>query len=268
MRTRRFRIRIGRVWIDAVTMAEALDEINDLVEAGRGGTVFTPNVDHVVNAEHDPRLCAAYERADLAVADGQPLVWASRLLRPPLPERVAGSDLFQPLMQLAARRSWRVYLLGGGPQAVAAAAARLVKDPGIEVCGIDDARIGLDPGSVDAQVAERIRAARPHLVMVGLGAPKQEYFIDRMGAQLSPAVFIGVGATIDFAAGLLRRAPRWMRRSGLEWLFRLGQDPRRLARRYLWNDPRFAASVLRTLLAPRSQRVRDLDRAPRALTPG
>src|SRR5512138_3541312 len=121
----RTRIRLGRVWIDALRLEEALDEIGALVTRRAGGCVFTPNVDHVVGAERDAAFLSAYEVADLALADGQPLVWSSRLLGTPLPEKVSGSDLVWPLMQRAAREGWRVYLLGGAPGAAEGAAARL-----------------------------------------------------------------------------------------------------------------------------------------------
>lgn len=251
------RVQLGHLWIDVVTFAGALRRIEELVEAREGGSVFTPNVDHVVTAEDDAAFRAAHGAASLVVADGQPLLWAARLLRTPLPEKVSGSDLVWPLMELAARRGWRVYLLGGAPGAAAAAGARFSKELGVEIVGIDDARIPEDapPGAPDP-VADRIRSAAPHLVLVALGAPKQEKWIHRSTAGLGPAVALGVGASLDFLAGHARRAPRWMSRAGLEWLHRLAQDPRRLARRYLIKDSRFAAILLRTLRVRRADRVR------------
>jgi len=251
------RIRIGRLWIDAVTQAQALDRIAALVESGRGGSVFTPNVDHVVKAEDDPALQAAYSRVSLSIADGQPLVWASRLLRAPLPERVAGSDLIYPLMQRAARNRWRVYLLGGGPSIGEQAAARLRTDPGVEIAGVDAPVLSREPTEAEEASIERVRAARPHLVAVALGNPKQEMWIDRALPRIAPAVCLGIGGSLDFIAGKVRRAPVWMRRAGLEWLLRLAQEPRRLARRYLWEDPKFLAILWRTRAEPRATRVQE-----------
>ncbi len=251
------RLRVGRLWVDVVTRDGALAAIAALVARGAGGAVFTPNVDHVVMAEDDAEFRDAYARASLALADGAPVVWASRLLGARVPEKLSGSDMLVPMARLAAERGWRVYLLGGGPGAAAEAARRLRDAYGVRVVGVDDAFVAprADPAG-DAPVLARIRAARPDLVFVGLGAPKQELFITRARAAIGPAVCVGVGASLDFVAGTLRRAPAWMSRAGLEWLFRLGQEPRRLWRRYLIQDPRFVLVVLRTLRRPRRERVR------------
>jgi N-acetylglucosaminyldiphosphoundecaprenol N-acetyl-beta-D-mannosaminyltransferase len=135
------------------------------------------------------------------------------------------------------------------------AAERLRKDPGVVIAGAEGPRIGVEALPDEEEVIERVRAARPDLVVVGLGAPKQERFIDRAMQRLAPAVCLGLGATIEFIAGTLPRAPRWLSRAGLEWAYRLAQDPRRLARRYLWNDPRFLGILLRTLREPKDTRV-------------
>lgn len=244
------RFHLGNVWADVVDLAGALDRIEALVASGAGGAVFTPNVDHVVNAERVPALAEAYARADLCLADGMPLVWASRVLGPVLPERVAGSDLAEPLLARAADRGWPVLLFGGRPGAAEKAAAAL-SEKGVRVVGAEGPRVGGD-GSVEAGVLERLRAAAPALVLVGLGSPKQELFIDRQRTALTPAVCFGCGAVIDFLAGELPRAPRWMARSGLEWAYRLGREPRRLWRRYLVNDPAFLRILARAWSARRS----------------
>jgi N-acetylglucosaminyldiphosphoundecaprenol N-acetyl-beta-D-mannosaminyltransferase len=248
------RVRLGSIWIDSLTFAGALDRIERLVEAGSGGAVFTPNVDHVVNAESNAALRAAYARASLSLVDGQPLVWASRLLGAALPEKISGADLVEPLMERAGQRGWRVFLVGGAKGSARAAAERFRAAYGVAVAGIEDGRIELDQTSKDEALLARIDAARPHLVLVALGAPKQEIWIDRRRERLAPAVALGVGAALDFVAGAQQRAPRWVQRAGLEWLYRLLQEPRRLARRYLWNDTRFLAVLLRTWLSPRDSR--------------
>src|SRR5262249_41545366 len=160
------------------------------------------------------------------LADGMPLVWTSHLLGTPLPERVAGSDLADPLLAWAGQQGWRVYLLGGRTGAAAEAARRL-RDRGVAVAGGDGARVG-GGGSVDPAVLRRLQAARPQLLLVGLGSPKQELFIDRHREELEGIVSLGCGAVIDFLAGHVQRAPRWMARAGLEWAYRLGREPRRL----------------------------------------
>jgi N-acetylglucosaminyldiphosphoundecaprenol N-acetyl-beta-D-mannosaminyltransferase len=184
-----------------------------------------------------------------------PLVWASPLLGCPLPERVAGSDLLVPLLKLAARRQWSVYLLGGAPGVAPLVATLLSERFGITVAGWDDSRIGSDGIDPAGLSIERIKAARPDLVFVALGPPKQELWIHHALDEISPAVALGVGASLDFLAGKYRRAPAWMGRIGLEWLFRLLQEPRRLWRRYLVEGPRFASIVLATRRLPAAERV-------------
>jgi N-acetylglucosaminyldiphosphoundecaprenol N-acetyl-beta-D-mannosaminyltransferase len=253
--SQRTRVRFGELWVDSLTFAEALDAIEALVVTGRGGSVFTPNVDHVVNADDNPSFSAAYAAASLSLADGQPLVWTSRLLGAPLPEKISGSDLVFPLMKRAAARRWRVYLFGGGPGVAEKAAQVLREQLGVKIVGCEAPRISLEPDpAVDGPAMERIRKANAQLLLVALGAPKQELWLHRVGAGIRPTVGVGVGASLDFVAGA-RRAPRWMSRAGLEWLFRLLQEPRRLARRYLINDPKFLLILYRTLRTPRSLRV-------------
>jgi N-acetylglucosaminyldiphosphoundecaprenol N-acetyl-beta-D-mannosaminyltransferase len=240
------RVRIGTLEVDRLSFSEAIDRIEALVLAGRGGAVFTPNVDHVVNAERLTEFRNAYAHCDVSLADGQPLVWLARLLGSPLPERIAGSDLVLPLMRRAADRGWRVYLLGGRPGVAVTAARILERDYQVQIAGIDSPELGWSTSPIEEAVADRIRAARPQLLLAALGSPKQELWIHRWRSSLAPVVALGVGASLDFIAGTVRRAPRWMSRAGLEWLFRLMREPR-LARRYLWNDPKFLAIALREL---------------------
>jgi N-acetylglucosaminyldiphosphoundecaprenol N-acetyl-beta-D-mannosaminyltransferase len=239
--------------VDRLTFAQALDGIATMVAGGGGGTVYTPNVDHVVMARHDSRLRKAYERVDLSLADGMPLLWAARLLGQVLPEKISGSDLVLPLMERAAQEGWRVFILGGAPGVGAIAAERLAERfPRIIVAGTEAPRIDMDaPAASRAPVLDRIRAAKPDLVLVALGAPKQELWIAEAAVDLRPAVLLGIGAAVDFVAGTARRAPRWMSASGLEWLFRLAQEPRRMWRRYLVRDPEFLVIVLRDILSSR-----------------
>jgi len=240
-------VRIGQLVVDSVTFDGALDAIAELVDRRNGGAVFTPNVDHVVKAESNADFRAAYSRADLRLADGMPILWAAKLLGSPLPEKVSGSDLIMPLAQFAARREWRVYLLGGGQGVAEQAAERLSRELGLNVVGTDSPVVGLD-GSAERpdEMIERLLAAKPDLVLVALGAPKQELWIDRFGERIKPAVAMGVGGSLDFVVGRVTRAPAWMSRAGLEWLFRLWQEPRRMWRRYLIEDPKFIAIVART----------------------
>jgi N-acetylglucosaminyldiphosphoundecaprenol N-acetyl-beta-D-mannosaminyltransferase len=259
------RVGMGPLGIDAVTFAEALDVIEALVRRGEGGTVFTPNVDHVVLASEDARLRAAYADASLSLVDGVPVVWSSRLLGTPLPEKISGSDLVEPLMERAAARGWRVYFLGGAPAAAEKAKEILrARLPSLEIVGIDSPRIDMTaPPGARREIVTRLREARPDLVLVALGAPKQEIFSHEVARDVK-AVFVGVGASLDFIAGLVPRAPKWMSKVGLEWLYRLAKEPRRLASRYLLRDPKFLIILLhelrRTRLSSdRSRKAREED---------
>jgi N-acetylglucosaminyldiphosphoundecaprenol N-acetyl-beta-D-mannosaminyltransferase len=243
------RIQIGQLPIDAVDLPGTLDAIDNLIRARAGGTVFTPNVDHIVIGERDDRFRQAYQRVSLSLVDGTPVLWAARLLGRALPEKVSGSDLVVPLMERAAAHGWRVFLLGGADGAAETAAARLKERfSGLIIAGIDVPRVDLrSPLSERLAVAARVAETKPDLVLVAFGAPKQEIFCDEAFEVLRPAVLVCVGAGIDFVAGLARRSPAWMSRWGLEWLFRLAQEPRRLAGRYLLRDPQFILILLRQL---------------------
>ncbi|MES1185456.1 MAG: WecB/TagA/CpsF family glycosyltransferase [Myxococcales bacterium] len=240
------RVRVGSLELDVLGRREAIDAIVQLVRDGRGGTVFTPNVDHVVQAEHNQAFREAYARTALSLVDGTPVLWAARLLGTPLPEKLSGSDLFEPLLERAAKEQLRVVLLGGGP-GVAELAAKNLKDrlPTLQVVDTLSPRIGLSPTDEERECVARLMRARADLIFVCLGAPKQELFSDRNRQALAPAVLVGFGAAVDFAAGTVPRAPGWMSRAGLEWAFRLGREPRRLAARYLLRDPAFFKIIAR-----------------------
>jgi N-acetylglucosaminyldiphosphoundecaprenol N-acetyl-beta-D-mannosaminyltransferase len=251
------RVRVGRLWIDAVTFDGALDAIEALVRKGSGGSVFTPNVDHVVTAEDDAAFREAYEAASLSLADGKFVVWAARWLGTPVPEKISGSDLIEPLLRRAGRSSWRVFLFGGAPGVAEAAADRCRRDFGVHVVGTASPFIRLDGTAHDIeQGIEEVELSKPDVVLVAMGAPKQERWIHHNRDRLAPAVGIGVGASLDFVIGRIQRAPGWVSDAGLEWIYRFVREPRRLARRYLLKDPRFLAVLARTAVQPRAERVR------------
>ncbi|NJP89675.1 WecB/TagA/CpsF family glycosyltransferase [Nonomuraea sp. FMUSA5-5] len=247
-------MRVAGVEVDAVTGSEVVRRVGEALEAGRGGRIVTPNLDICRATAADPALRELVCTADLVVADGMPLVWAARLLGTPLPERVTGADLIWTLSALAARHGWPVYLLGGGPPGVAerAAAALRRRSPGLRVCGVHAPPYGFDATPEGAAVVRgRVVAARPRLVFVGLGFPRQDVLIAALREELPQAWFLGCGAAIAFAAGTSTRAPAWAGRAGLEWAFRLAAEPGRLARRYLADGLPFAARLLAGCLASR-----------------
>lgn len=240
------RVELAGIRFDPLTEDAVVAGIRAALAGGRGGTVVTPNVDILRQALRDPLARGHVESASYVVADGAPLVWASRLRGTALPERVAGSSLIWSLSAALARDGRSVYLLGG-PPGTADAAGRALADryPGLRVAGTHCPPYGFldEPGTLAAVRAE-VRRAEPDVVFVGLGFPRQERLIALLAADLPGAWFVGCGAAIGFAAGDHRRAPRWMRRAGLEWAHRLCAEPRRLARRYLLHDLPFAAGLL------------------------
>lgn len=232
------------VRISSITMHEAVNQVLHWCAEPRDKGcryVVTPNVDHVVMYQRQSKLRAAYATASLVLADGAPLVLASRLLNRGIPERVAGSDLVPKLFQ-AADKPLRVFLLGAAPGVADAAAARIhAQWPGVEVVGTYSPPLGFEECDAEnMKILQAVGEAQPDLLIVGFGAPKQEYWVHRFRNDLPAKVAICAGATIDFLAGHRRRSPVWMRRAGLEWLHRVASEPRRLAARYIrdaWEFP-------------------------------
>lgn len=237
---------MGGVALDVFTEAQVVEHIAGELAAGRGGHVITPNVDICRTVARDPRLRALVGGAEVVVADGMPLVWASRLAGRPLPERVTGADLIWSLSKMAARRGFPVYLLGGPPGVAEQAADELGScHPRLDVCGCDAPPYDFDQTLEGrALVRKRVVAAAPRLVFVGLGFPRQDLFIAELREELPEVWFVGCGSAIAFASGAVHRAPEWMQHTGLEWLFRLISEPGRLAKRYLVDDLVFAAGLL------------------------
>jgi N-acetylglucosaminyldiphosphoundecaprenol N-acetyl-beta-D-mannosaminyltransferase len=216
------------------------------LSARRGGWLVTANLDFLRRHVKDPQARSIYAAADLRVADGMPLVWASIVRGTPLPERVAGSSLVMPLCQRAAREGRSVYLLGGEPQASEAAAARMLAEcPGLKIVGRSSPMVDAPPSAEQlSSLRADLLAARPDLVLVAFGSPKQEHVIAALKASLPHAWWIGVGISLSFLAGHVKRAPPVVQALGLEWVHRLVQEPRRLFRRYVIEDLPFAFELL------------------------
>ena len=242
------RIALAGVEFDCVVEADVVAHVLAELAEGRGGRIITPNVDILRRAIEDTEARHHVGAATVVVADGAPLVWASRLARKPLPARVPGSDLIWSLSAALGRTHGSVYLLGGEPGTAEIAASVLThRFPTLAVSGFDSPPFGFDadPEALEA-VCRRVAAARPDVVFVGLGFPKQERLINRLRVLLPGTWFLGCGAAIGFVAGVHRRAPGWMQRTGLEWVHRLITAPRRLMRRYLVHDVPFAVRLLTT----------------------
>ena len=241
-------IAILGVAFDPMTLATAVDRIARMIDARRPHFVVTPNVDFLVQAQHDAELHQILASADLVLCDGKPLVWASRWLGNALPGRVAGSDLVPVLLQRAAERGWKIFLLGGAAGVGAEAARRIAADyPALPAVAHYSPPLRPLVEMDHAEIVARLHAAQPDLVLVCFGCPKQEKWIFQNYRTAGVPVMIGAGGTVDFLAGRLQRAPRWMRRGGLESFFRLGQEPRRLFKRYAGDLFKFVPALARQL---------------------
>jgi N-acetylglucosaminyldiphosphoundecaprenol N-acetyl-beta-D-mannosaminyltransferase len=228
------------VGFDPVDLDGAVARVAALVGGGAPSLAVTANTEVVMTARRAADLAQLLAGAALVVADGVGVVWASRYLRRPLPARVPGIELAERLLAEAARRGWRVYLLGGRPGTADEAAARLrVAYPGLQVAG---SAHGYFPPGDEAKVVETIRAAAPALLLAGLGTPRQERWLARNLAALAVPVAMGVGGSLDIWAGRAHRAPRPVQSLGLEWLYRLAREPRRLRRQL--TIPHFMALII------------------------
>jgi N-acetylglucosaminyldiphosphoundecaprenol N-acetyl-beta-D-mannosaminyltransferase len=234
------------VAIHAISEDDCVDHIIDCARRGQGGWVVTPNLDHLRRLVQQPGFRELCGRASLRVADGMPLVWASRIGGTPLPERVAGSNLVFSLTRAASRADVSISFVGGNPGTAERAAAVLQRRfPALDVRGTHCPAPGFESDPVRLrELGAALQAESPGLVYVALGSPKQEQVIDRMRNVLPHAWWLGVGISFSFVAGEVHRAPRLLQLTGLEWLHRLAQEPRRLARRYLLQGLPFAAQLL------------------------
>jgi len=237
-------LRILGVRVDKVTTEGVLRTMECYIREGRPHQVVTLNPEFVMEAQRNPEFRVTLEEADLALPDGSGLLWASRLLRQPLPERVTGSDALPLIAQMSARRGYRLYLLGAAAGVADRAAAALIRDnPGLQIVGTYAG--SPDPVQEDEIIAQ-IRAASPDFLFVAYGAPNQDLWIHRNLTRLGVPVCMGIGGTLDFIAGVAVRAPRWMRRIGLEWLHRLLRQPWRWRR--MLALPKFTYLVMRQAL--------------------
>ncbi len=257
------RVDLDGTGFDRITEIEVVAVVREALAEGRGGRIITPNIDILRQVQATGR--AYVDDADLIVADGMPLVWASKLSGTPLPERVAGSSLIRSLSAGLGRDGRSVFVIGGVPATPTApngadrAAAQLAANcPGLRIAGTICPEYDFERDrAAYAEFRAAVRAAQPDLVFVGLGFPKQEKVITRLRAELPRTWFIGCGAAVNFVAGDIGRAPRWMQRTGLEWVHRLASEPSRLATRYLKHDAPYALRLLAGAALPRwAERVR------------
>lgn len=231
--------------IDRLDMEQTLERIDRLIEARSFAQHVAINAAKLVAMRSDDELSEIVRRCEVISADGQSVVWASRLLGDPLPTRVAGIDLMHELLARAEQRGYGVFILGARSEVLERACARILeRHPRLRLVGKRDGYFGQDE---DAAVADRIKEARPDILFVAISSPRKEYWLGRHGREIDVPFVMGVGGSVDVIAGLTRRAPSLFQRLGIEWLYRLAQEPSRLWRRYLVTNTQFLALLVREL---------------------
>lgn len=232
------RKRFMNTFVDNVTKEEAIAHIEDCIQNRKIGHVITPNVDQVVRMEYDSYFRQICNDAELLLADGTPLLWIAKWYGEPIKEKICGSDLVPELCSIAAKKGYSVFLLGAAEGVASKAAMSLQKkNPDLKIAGVYSPPYGFEK-NIDEQnkINEILLKSKADMLFVGMGVPKQDIFIyENMNIYQIPMSF-SIGATIDFEAGVQKRAPKWMNRIGMEWLYRLAHDPKRMFKRYLVDD--------------------------------
>lgn len=247
------RVNILGVGVSAITMYDATSMLENWIREGGSNYVCITGVHGVMESLRDPTLQDIHNAAGMVTPDGMPLVWMSRLLGFPDVERVYGPDLTREMSAISAARGYRNYYFGGGPGTAERLRDTLSRAyPGLQVAGTCCPPFRPLTAEEDEAIVRDINAARPDIVWVGLSTPKQERWMASHVGRITAPVLVGVGAAFDFLSGNKRQAPRWMQCNGLEWAFRLAMEPRRLAGRYLRNNPTFVVRALRQLMRPDS----------------
>ena len=249
------KVNILDVDIDNVNFEDAIAKICEFVEGGDPKFVVTPNVDHVIKLQRDLEFKQIYKEASLVLADGAPIIWAAKLLKTPLKEKISGSDLFPRLCEVSSNEGFKLFFLGGRQGAAKGAADIFqAKYPNIKISGIYSPPFGFeDDENENIRIVNMIKEARPDILFVGLGAPKQEKWIYKYYTELNVPVSIGVGVSFEFMAGIVKRAPLWMQKVGLEWFWRLMMEPKKLWKRYLVDDMKIFWLILRQKIYQVSQ---------------
>jgi N-acetylglucosaminyldiphosphoundecaprenol N-acetyl-beta-D-mannosaminyltransferase len=254
------------VAVDALTMAQAVERCQAAVEQGDHLSIGVVNAAKIVTMQRDRQLREAVAGCGMVLADGQSVVWASRMLRAPLPERVAGVDLFFKLLAEASQRGHRAFFLGARPDVLATMLDEVARRfPGLKIAG---ARDGYFQPEDEPQVAEEIERSGADLLFVGMSSPRKELFLSRWGPATQARVVHGVGGSFDVLAGVTKRAPVRWQRIGLEWLYRLLQEPRRLGPRYLKTNLAFMALAARYAIRRGQQSVPEATDSPAQMPPG
>lgn len=241
--------RIGTLPVDSLTMTETVQRLEKLINEPGVSQHVSVNAAKVVAAENDEELRRIISGCDVISGDGMSVVWASRLLGQPLPERVTGIDVMFELFQLGEEREWGVFLLGGNPKVITTTVERVrTRYPHLRISG---SRNGYWKPEEEPSVVEEVRASGADVLLVAIPTPAKERFVGRNRRQLGVNLVVGVGGSFDIIAGRTRRAPLWMQKAGLEWLYRFVQEPKRMWKRYLVGNVKFILLVGRQWLRRR-----------------
>ncbi|HFT8292670.1 TPA: WecB/TagA/CpsF family glycosyltransferase [Clostridium perfringens] len=232
------RMNFLNIEVDNLTMNEAIDRAEELIIKKKPSYVVTPNVDHIVKLEDDKEFQDVYKNADLILTDGMPLIWISKIKGKPIKEKISGSDFFPKLCERAAQKGYSIFLLGAAEGVAAKAAKNLNKKyEGLNIVGTYSPSYGFEKKDDEIkEIIEMINEIKPDILAVGLGAPKQEKFLYKYRYELNVPISLAIGASIDFEAGNINRAPKWMQNCGLEWFYRLCKEPKRMFKRYIIDD--------------------------------
>lgn len=228
------RIKFLNTEVDNLTMDEAVQRVDELVHLGRPSYVVTPNLDHICLLEKDTEFAEVYKNADLILTDGKPLIWISKLRKQPIKQKISGSDFFPKVCEMAAKEGYGIYILGAAEGVADKAAKNLInRFHNLSIVGTYSPSYGFEKSKDEIEkIMNLVREAKPDILAVSLGSPKGEKFIYKYLMDMKVPVSMSIGATIDFEAGNVKRAPKWMSEHGLEWLFRISQDPKRMIQRY------------------------------------
>jgi N-acetylglucosaminyldiphosphoundecaprenol N-acetyl-beta-D-mannosaminyltransferase len=245
------KINIGGIEIDRYSFDEVVEQIVEYALSGDAPEyVVTPNAQHILTLQQDAHFREIYSKAFLVVPDGVSLLWAAKFLQTPLKSRVNGTDLFEKLCAIAAEKGLKVFLLGGRLGAAEKTKETLKRrHPSLNIVGTHCPPYGFESKPAELSlINSKIKAAAPHILFVGLGAPKQEYWIYANYQEIGVPISVGIGVSFELVADMVKRAPVWMQKIGLEWFFRLIVEPRRLWQRYIIGNPLFIWLVLKQRL--------------------
>lgn len=251
------RIKFMNTEIDNLTIDETLQAIECIIKENKNAYVVTPNVDHIVQLETNEELQYVYANASLILTDGKPLLWIAKWYGTPIKEKISGSDLFPLLCKLSSEKEYRMFFLGAAEGVAAKAAKNLLRRfKDLQVVGTYSPPYGFEKDKNEMErIKQMIKEANPHILVVGLGCPKQERFMYYHCKELGVPISFGLGASLDFEAGSIKRAPKWMANHGLEWLFRITQDPKRMVKRYLVDDRKIFCLAIKYKKAGRERKT-------------